>query len=55
MLSVSPGTIVVDIEVPLAYPRKQIGTRSDPRYLHLREHRYRNMVTQVMKTREEHP
>jgi NitT/TauT family transport system ATP-binding protein len=55
MLSASPGTIAEDLAVPLAYPRQQIETRSDQRYLSLRERLYRNMVTQVMAGRAEQP
>ena len=55
LLSASPGTIAEDVPVPLAYPRRQIETRSDPRYLQLRERLYRNMVTQVMAGRTEQP
>jgi len=51
MLSASPGTIAEDVTVPLAYPRRQIETRSDPVYLELRERLYRNMVAQVMAGR----
>jgi NitT/TauT family transport system ATP-binding protein len=53
MLSASPGTIAEDVDVPLAYPRRQIETRSDKTYLELRERLYRNMVTQVMAGRAE--
>ena len=55
ILSASPGTIAEDVEVPLAYPRRQIETRSDPAYLKLRERLYRNMVEQVMAGRAETP
>jgi NitT/TauT family transport system ATP-binding protein len=51
MLSASPGTIAEDAKVPLAYPRRQIETRSDHAYLELRERLYRNMVAQVMAGR----
>jgi NitT/TauT family transport system ATP-binding protein len=51
MLSASPGTIAEDVTVPLAYPRRQIETRSEPTYLELRERLYRNMVAQVMAGR----
>ena len=53
MLSASPGTIAEDVAVPLAYPRRQIETRSDHAYLALRERLYRNMVAQVMAGRAE--
>src|SRR5215207_5195567 len=33
LLSASPGTIAEDVSVPLAYPRRQIETRSEPEYL----------------------
>ena len=55
MLSASPGTIAEMVDVPLAYPRRQIETRSDPTYLQLRERLYRNMVTQVMAGRADSP
>jgi NitT/TauT family transport system ATP-binding protein len=51
MLSASPGTIAEKVEVPLAYPRRQIETRSEQTYLNLRERLYRSMVTQVMAGR----
>ena len=49
--SASPGTIAEEVEVPLPYPRQQIETRSDARYLSLRERLYRSMVAQVMAGR----
>ncbi len=55
ILSASPGTIAEVVEVPLSYPRRQIETRSEPAYLKLREHLYRNMVEQVMAGRVETP
>jgi NitT/TauT family transport system ATP-binding protein len=55
LLSASPGTIAQDVDVPLSYPRRQIETRSDPEYLRLREHLYRNMVVQVMAGRADAP
>ena len=55
LLSASPGTIAETVEVPLSYPRRQIETRSEQTYLHLREHLYRNMVKQVMAGREDTP
>jgi len=51
MLSASPGTIAEEVEVPLPYPRQQIETRSDARYLSLRERLYHSMVAQVMAGR----
>ena len=51
LLSASPGTIAQNVPVPLPYPRLQIETRSEPEYLRLREHLYRNMVAQVMAGR----
>ena len=51
LLSASPGTIAEEVEVPLPYPRQQIETRSDTRYLGLRERLYRSMVAQVMAGR----
>jgi NitT/TauT family transport system ATP-binding protein len=55
LLSASPGTIAEEVQVPLAYPRQQIETRSDHTYLELREHLYRNMVAQVVAGRSESP
>jgi len=55
LFSASPGTIADDVTVPLAYPRRQIETRSDPSYLALRERLYRNMVAQVMAGRADVP
>jgi NitT/TauT family transport system ATP-binding protein len=55
LFSASPGTIADDVTVPLAYPRRQIETRSDPTYLQLRERLYRNMVAQVMAGRADVP
>src|SRR5262245_15360411 len=51
LLSASPGTIAQNVVVPLPYPRRQIETRSEPEYLRLREHLFRNMVAQVMAGR----
>jgi NitT/TauT family transport system ATP-binding protein len=55
MLSASPGTIAEKVEVPLAYPRRQIETRSEQNYLELRESLFRTMVTQVMAGRADGP
>jgi NitT/TauT family transport system ATP-binding protein len=55
LLSSSPGTIAQNVPVPLPYPRLQIETRSEPEYLRLREHLYRNMVAQVMAGRADVP
>jgi NitT/TauT family transport system ATP-binding protein len=55
LLSASPGTIAQNVLVPLPYPRRQIETRSEPEYLRLREHLYRNMVAQVMAGRTDAP
>jgi NitT/TauT family transport system ATP-binding protein len=55
MLSASPATVAEDVRVPLAYPRRQIETRSDPVYLQLRERLYRSMVTQVVAGRADGP
>jgi NitT/TauT family transport system ATP-binding protein len=55
LLSASPGTIAGEVAVPLAYPRRQIETRSEPDYLELRERLYRNMVAQVMAGRVNGP
>jgi NitT/TauT family transport system ATP-binding protein len=48
LLSASPGIVADTVQVPLAYPRRQVETRSDPVYLELREHLYKAMVEQVM-------
>jgi NitT/TauT family transport system ATP-binding protein len=53
VFSASPGTIAEEVEVPLSYPRQQIETRSESRYLRLRERLYRSMVEQVMAGRAE--
>ena len=53
MLSASPGTIAEEVTVPLAYPRRQIETRSEETYLALRERLYRNMVAQVVAGRKD--
>ena len=55
LLSASPGTIAEEVNVPLAYPRQQIETRSDQTYLQLREHLYRNMEAQVVAGRTNGP
>ena len=52
-LTASPGTVADVVEVPLPYPRSQVKTRSDPRYLELRERLYRFMVEQVLTGRRE--
>jgi NitT/TauT family transport system ATP-binding protein len=51
VLSASPGRIAEVVDVPLAYPRNQVTTRSHPRYLQLRERLYRVMVEQVTAAR----
>jgi NitT/TauT family transport system ATP-binding protein len=51
VLSASPGRIADVVDVPLNYPRNQVTTRSDPRYLKLREHLYRVMFEQVLASR----
>jgi NitT/TauT family transport system ATP-binding protein len=53
MLSASPGTIAEEVAVPLAYPRRQIETRSEDTYLALRKRLYRNMEAQVMAGRKD--
>jgi NitT/TauT family transport system ATP-binding protein len=53
LLSASPGTVADTITVPLAYPRQQVETRSDPVYLELRQRLYRAMVAQVVAGRAE--
>jgi NitT/TauT family transport system ATP-binding protein len=51
MLTASPGRIAEEVRVPLAYPRRQIETRSDHTYLELRERLFRTMEAQVMAGR----
>ena len=51
MLSAGPGTVADSVDVPLAYPRHQVTTRSDPSYLALRERLYRGMTEQVTRAR----
>ena len=51
LLSASPGTVADTVQVPLAYPRRQVETRSDPVYLELRERLYKAMVEQVVAGR----
>jgi NitT/TauT family transport system ATP-binding protein len=53
MLSAGPGTVADHVDVPLAYPRHQVTTRSDPKYLALRERLYRGMMEQVTRSRSE--
>ena len=53
LLSASPGTVVGTVAVPLAYPRHQVKTRSEPVYLDLREQLYRFMVEQVVAGRRD--
>jgi NitT/TauT family transport system ATP-binding protein len=53
VLSASPGTVAKIVEVPLAYPRSQVGTRREPVYLELRAQLYRLMVEQVVAGRAE--
>ena len=55
LLTCSPGTIADVLEVPLAYPRGQVKTRSEPVYLELRERLYRFMVEQGAAGRREAP
>jgi NitT/TauT family transport system ATP-binding protein len=51
MLTAGPGTVADTVEAPLAYPRHQVTTRSDPKYLALRERLYRGMTEQVTRAR----
>jgi NitT/TauT family transport system ATP-binding protein len=51
LLSASPGTVADTVDVPLAYPRNQVETRSDATYLALRKRLYRSMVEQVTRAR----
>ena len=51
VLSTSPGAIAKIIDVPLAYPRDQITTRSDPIFIELRNELFQTMVEQSEKAR----
>jgi NitT/TauT family transport system ATP-binding protein len=51
VFSASPGRVAETVDVPLAYPRHQVQTRSAAQYLGLRERLYRSMVEQVMAAR----
>ena len=51
VLSASPGRVADTVDVPLAYPRHQVQTRSEPLYLELRERLYQRMVEQVLAAR----
>ena len=53
MLGGAPAKVAVNVDVPLAYPRQQIETRSEPIYLQLRERLYNHMIDQVMASRAE--
>jgi NitT/TauT family transport system ATP-binding protein len=53
LMSASPGTVAEVIGVSVPYPRRQVETRREPRYLQLREALYRSMVQQVMAGRAE--
>ena len=53
LLTAGPGRVADGIDVPLAYPRNQVQTRSDPVYLDLRARLYRFMVDQGMAGRTE--
>jgi NitT/TauT family transport system ATP-binding protein len=55
VLSASPGRIAELVDVPLPYPRNQVTTRSDPRYLELRERLYSVMFEQVAAARAAEP
>jgi NitT/TauT family transport system ATP-binding protein len=55
LVSASPGRVADCLEVPLGYPRNQVETRSDPRYLSLRGRLYRFMVEQGGAGRREGP
>jgi NitT/TauT family transport system ATP-binding protein len=55
MLGASPAKVAMNVEVPLAYPRRQIETRSEPLYLQLRERLYNNMMEQVIASRADVP
>jgi NitT/TauT family transport system ATP-binding protein len=52
VLTASPGNIADSVDVPLAYPRRQVETRSERAYLELRERLYGTMVAQVMAGRK---
>lgn len=53
VLGRSPGHISDIVPVPLVYPRDQIGTRSDPVYLQLRERLFSLMVAESRVPRQE--
>jgi NitT/TauT family transport system ATP-binding protein len=53
LLSVGPGRVADRLDVPLAYPRNQVETRSDPVYLDLRARLYRFMVEQGLAGKTE--
>jgi NitT/TauT family transport system ATP-binding protein len=53
VMSASPGTVAKIVEVPIPYPRSQVGTRREPVYLELRAELYRLMVEQVVAGRTE--
>lgn len=46
LLTAGPGRVAGRLDVPLASPRNQVETRSDPVYLQLRARLYRFMVEQ---------
>jgi NitT/TauT family transport system ATP-binding protein len=51
VLSASPGRVADTIDVALPYPRTQVETRSDRRFLELRERVYKTMMEQVIAGR----
>jgi hypothetical protein len=38
VLSTPPSTVLEEISIPLSQPRDQVGTRSEPGFLQLRNH-----------------
>jgi hypothetical protein len=38
VLSTPPSTVLEEIPIPLSQPRDQVGTRSEPGFLQLRNH-----------------
>jgi len=46
VLGRSPGHIADIVEVPIGYPRDQVQTRSEPKYLELRERLFQLMLAQ---------
>jgi NitT/TauT family transport system ATP-binding protein len=51
VLSASPACVADTVQVPIAYPRSQVETRSEPVYLELRQRLYRTMLAQSIAAR----